>query len=150
MNIRKEHESYILDAHNNCQRPKDKRHNAINIRFRQGDGMIAVKSFLDGVEGACPDIAVYYTQGAESQQESPVLEPAFRGCWVVSGFGVTIARVGLQSDENIRNPKMEKEPPGTPVGFSRRRLKSGLQGPGRWGCLPLGCDAPHKFGSPAS
>jgi hypothetical protein len=84
--------------------------------------VLPVKTFFDGVKGACPDIAVYYTQSAERQQESPVLEPTFRGCWVVSGFGVAIATVGLQSDENLRNPKMEKEPPGTPVGFSRRRL----------------------------
>jgi hypothetical protein len=66
--------------------------------------MVAMKAFPEGVKGACPDIAVYYTQSAESQQESPVLEPTFRGCWVVRGFGAAIARVGLQSDENLRNP----------------------------------------------
>ena len=67
MIIRKEKESYILDAYDDDQRPKDKRHDAIDIRFRQGDGMIAVKAFLESVEGACPDVAKNYTQGADNQ-----------------------------------------------------------------------------------
>jgi len=47
----------MLDAHDDDQRPKDKRQDAIDIRFRQRDGMIAVKAFLEVVEGACSDVA---------------------------------------------------------------------------------------------
>jgi hypothetical protein len=89
MIIRKEKESYILDAYDDDQRPKDKRHDAIDIRFRQGDGMIAVKAFLESVEGACPDVAKNYTQGADNQ---------FKGCifeGVVIEFRVGVGKIGF-------------------------------------------------------
>jgi hypothetical protein len=86
MIVRKEHESYILNAHDEGQRPKDKRHDSIDIRFCQGDGMIAPKAFLEGVKGACPDVAINYTQGANSKH---------KGCV----FGGTVVRFRVERGE---------------------------------------------------
>ena len=97
MIIRKEHESYILDAHHDRQGPKDKRHDAIEIRFRQGDGMIAVKAFLEGVKGACPDVTKNYAQGADSQREGCVFEPT------VIGFRVRGGKIGVIEKSGIRS-----------------------------------------------
>ena len=69
MVIRTEHESYILDAHHDRQGPKDKRHDAIDVHFRQGDAMITVKAFLESVEGACPDVAKHHTQCGNGQSD---------------------------------------------------------------------------------
>ncbi len=74
MVIRKEKENYILDAHDDDQGPKDKRHDAIDIRFRQGDGMIPVKAFLEGVQRACPNVAKNYAQGADNQYNGCIFE----------------------------------------------------------------------------
>ena len=110
MIVRKEHESYILNAHDNGQRPKDKRHNAINIRFCQGDGMIAPKAFLEGVEGACPDVAINYTQGADSQHKGCVFEGTAIGFRVAGGKIGVIEKSGIQSQhyKSFRKRKFTK------------------------------------------
>jgi hypothetical protein len=112
MIIRKEKENHILDAHDDDQRPKDKRHDAIDIRFRQRNGMSAVKAFLDSVDGACPDVAKNYTQGADNQ---------YKGCIFVErviGF-----RVGGEKIELIEKWDSQSQP--YYKSFRKRKLTKG-------------------------
>ena len=111
MIVRKEHESYILDAHDEGQRPKDKRHDSIDIRVCQGDGMIAPKAFLEGVKGACPDVAKNYTQGANSKHKGCV----FGG--TVVGFGVGGGRIGFIEKSGIQSQHYK--------GFRKRKFSKG-------------------------
>jgi len=97
MIIRKEKESYIFDADNNDQGPKDKRHDAIDIRFRQRNGMIAVKAFLESVDGACPDVAKNYTQGADNQYKGCIFVGMVIGFRVGGGEIEFIEKWGIQS-----------------------------------------------------
>ena len=103
MIIRQEKESYILDAHDNDQRPKDKRHDAIDIHFRQRNGVIAVKAFLESVEGACPDVAKYYTQGADNQYQGCLLVRMVIGFRVGGGKIEFIEKWGIQSQPHYKS-----------------------------------------------
>ena len=99
MIIRKEKESYILDAHDDDQRPKDKRHDAIDIHFRQRNGMIAVKAFPESVEGACPDVAKNYTQGADNQYKGCLFVRRVIGFRIGWGKIEFIEKWGIQSQK---------------------------------------------------
>jgi hypothetical protein len=107
MVIRKEKENYILDAHDDDQRPKDKRHDAIDIRFRQGDGMTPVKAFLEGVQGACPNVAKNYTQGADNQYKGCIFEGMVIGFRVGGGKIVFIEKWRIQGHLIIRASEKE-------------------------------------------
>jgi hypothetical protein len=110
MIIRKEHESYILDAHHNCQGPKDKRHDTKDIRFRQGDGMNAVKAYLESVEGTCPDIAKNYTQGAKSQYWGSIFERMMIGLSTMGQKIEVIGKACVQSHHDRRLKKTKLTP----------------------------------------
>ena len=119
MIICKKHESYILDAYHDCQGPKDKGHDAKDIRFRQGDGMNAVKAYLESVEGACPDIAKNYTQGAESQYWGCIFERMVIGLMAARQKSEFIEKVCIQShyDRRLRKPKLTKKSLSATAGF---------------------------------
>ena len=53
-----------------------------------------VKTLPYSVERACPDIAINYTKGAESERKGLVFEPALIGFRFMGGNGAAIARVG--------------------------------------------------------
>jgi len=107
MMIRKEHESHILDAHHDCHGPKDKRQGAIYIRFRQSDGMIAVKAFLEGIKAACPNVAKHHTQRTDRQShglEGKVIR--FRGAVGRTDIGLGL---GVQSHHKESKSKICKK-----------------------------------------
>ena len=51
--------------------------------------MIAMKAFLEGVEGACPDVAENHTQGTDNQYKGCILEG------IVIGFRVGRGKIGV-------------------------------------------------------
>lgn len=61
--------------------------------------MIPVKAFLEGVQGACPDVAKNYTQGAYNQYKGCIFEG------MVIGF-----RVGGMKSEFIENWDIQSQP----------------------------------------
>ena len=69
MIIRKKDEDHILDAHHYGKGPEDKGHDPENIPLRQSNGMMPVKTLLDGVKRARAYIAINHTQGAEGEQK---------------------------------------------------------------------------------
>jgi hypothetical protein len=94
--IRKENEENIFDTNDNGQGPKDKGHDPKDVPRSQGNGMMPVKTLLDCVERAGPDIAINHTQGTESEHKGLVLEPARIGFCFLGGNGAAIARVGMR------------------------------------------------------
>jgi hypothetical protein len=58
--------------------------------------MMPVKTLLDCVERAGPDIAINHTQGTEGEHKGLVLGPALIGFWFMVGNGAAIARVGMR------------------------------------------------------
>jgi len=92
--IRKKDEDHILDAHHYGKGPEDKGHDPENIPLRQSNGMMPVKTLLDGVKRARAYIAINYTQGAEGKDKGLLLEPAHIGLWFRGRNGAAIARIG--------------------------------------------------------
>jgi hypothetical protein len=62
---------HIFDTDNNGQGSEDKGHDPQNVPLRQGNGMMPVKTLLDGVKRARAYIAINHTQGAEGEQKRP-------------------------------------------------------------------------------
>jgi len=71
--------------------------------------MTAVKAFLEGVKGACPDVAINYTQGADSKPEGFILEGTVIGFRVKGEKIGFIERSGIQSECYI-TPESENLP----------------------------------------
>jgi hypothetical protein len=67
-----------------------------NVPLGQGKGMMPVKTLLDCVERAGPDIAINHTEGTQGEHKGLVLEPAPIGVWFMVGNGAAIARVGMR------------------------------------------------------
>jgi len=59
--------------------------------------MIPVKAFLEGVEGACSDVAKNHTQGADNQYKGCILEGRVIGFRVGRGKIGFIEKLGIQS-----------------------------------------------------
>jgi hypothetical protein len=72
--------------------------------------MIAVKAFLESVEGACPDVAKNYTQGADNQYKGCILVGMVIGFRVGGGEIEVIEKPCIQSqhDKRFRKPKSTK------------------------------------------
>ncbi len=74
--------------------------------------MSAVKAFLESVEGACPDVAKNYTQGADNQYKGCILEGRVIGFRVGGGEIQFIEKWGIQSQpyyKSFRKRKFTKE-----------------------------------------
>ena len=74
--------------------------------------MIAVKAFLESVEGACPDVAKNYTQGADNQYKGCIFVRMVIGFRVGGGKIEFIEKWGIQSQPHYKS-------------FRKRRLTKG-------------------------
>ena len=70
--------------------------------------MIPVKAFFEGVQGACPNVAKNYTQGADNQYKGCIFEGMVIGFRVGGRKIESIERWGIQSQPYYKSLRKRK------------------------------------------
>jgi hypothetical protein len=79
-----QNEPHVFDGDHHRQRPEDQGHDAQQVGVGEGDGVVAVEAFPDGVQGAGADVAVDDPQGTQGEDQGFLEVSAFR--WAVVGI----------------------------------------------------------------